>query len=164
MFIPKKTEEIEEEFGRKLRFLSGSSVGVAVSGGGDSLALLVLASKWAKLFEKNLKVVTVDHHLREGSRNEAVSVGEIANELGHTHTILDWRCNYRKGNLQAKAAMARKQLISQWAKEKFIETVLLGHTLDDQAETFLMRLARGSGVDGLSGIRRSKKSVWDRLV
>ena len=152
-----KVAELDRRFCEEMQAVSGFPIGLAVSGGGDSLALLVMASKWADLFCRDLKVVTIDHHLRSDSRTEANYVKTMADSLGHSHDILDWKYEATTGNFQAAASQARKQLISAWAKKKCIHTVLLGHTANDQAETFLMRLARGSGVDGLACMNRSKK-------
>jgi len=151
-----KIHELEEKFVKEMNGITAPIIGLAVSGGGDSLALLFMASRWVKSSQRILKVVTVDHNLRHESKEEAIAVGSIADTLGHHHDILEWKFDCRKGNLQARAGLARKMLISQWAKKRSIETVLLGHTLDDQAETFLMRMARGSGVDGLSGMKHFK--------
>ena len=152
-----KVVELDRKFCEVMQDVSECSIGLAVSGGGDSMSLLVMASKWAYQFRKDLKVVTIDHHLRSDSRTEADHVKIKAESLGHSHDILDWRYETNTGNFQAAASKARKQLISTWAKKKCINVVLLGHTADDQAETFLMRLARGSGVDGLACMNRSKK-------
>ena len=152
----KKITELDTEFCKRMQEVSKSSIGLAVSGGGDSLALLIMASKWANLLKRDLKVVTVDHHLRPNSRDEADYVKITTNSLGHSHKILDWYYEASSGNLQAAASDGRKKLISTWAKEQNIDIILLGHTANDQAETFLMRLARGSGVDGLAGMKTSK--------
>lgn len=124
-------------------------LGVAVSGGGDSVALLVSA---AGLPGAMVEAVTVDHGLRAGSRAEAEQVAALCARLGVPHQRLDWRRDEVRGNLQQEARRARQALIGRWARERGLQAVLLGHTLDDQAETVLMRLARGSGVDGLSGM------------
>lgn len=125
-------------------------LGVAVSGGGDSVALLVAA---AKLPGVVVEAVTVDHGLRPGSREEAAQVGALCAGLGVAHHRLDWaRSASAAGNLQQAARRARYGLIGDWARGRGLQAVLLGHTLDDQAETVLMRLARGSGVDGLAGM------------
>ena len=152
-----KVAELDGRFCEAMRDVSEYSIGLAVSGGGDSMALLVMASKWAELFRRDLKVITIDHHLRSDSRTEADHVKIMAESLGHSHDILDWRYEAATGNFQAAASQARKELISTWAKRKCIHIVLLGHTANDQAETFLMRLARGSGVDGLACMSQSKK-------
>ncbi len=132
------------------RYPQLTRLGVAVSGGGDSVALLVAASELPGL---HLEAVTVDHGLRSGSRDEASQVAAFCARLGVAHQRLDWlRDAGQRGNLQQAARRARYGLIAGWARERGLQAVLLGHTLDDQAETVLMRLARGSGVDGLAGM------------
>lgn len=127
-------------------------LGVAVSGGGDSMALLRLAQDWAQRHQKILLVATVDHGLRPQAADEAAMVARCATRLGLPHQTLEWRGWDGHGNLQDHAREARKRLLSQWAQAHALDAVALGHTLDDQAETLLMRLARGSGVEGLSGM------------
>ncbi|MGY6705834.1 tRNA lysidine(34) synthetase TilS [Roseinatronobacter sp.] len=127
-------------------------LGVAVSGGGDSMALLRLAQNWAQQHGKTLMVATVDHRLRAGSGAEAAMVARCAARLGLPHETLEWHGWDGRGNLQDNARLARKHLLSHWARTHALDAVALGHTRDDQAETFLMRLARGSGVEGLSGM------------
>lgn len=123
---------------------------VAVSGGGDSMALLYLAADWARLRAIEVAVVTVDHQLRRESGEEAALVKQVSQDLGLPHTTLAWRDWNGQGNLPDAARRARLDLINGWRGP--VQYVLMGHTQDDQAETFLMRLRRGSGVDGLSGI------------
>lgn len=129
------------------------ALGVAVSGGSDSLALLLLIERWARASARSLKVVTVDHGLRHGSAAEAEAVADLCRMRGHSHTTLTWQERAQPGNLQSGARTARRRLIADWAEAEGVSAVALGHTLDDQAETFVMRLARGSGVDGLSGMQ-----------
>ncbi|MEM8570960.1 MAG: tRNA lysidine(34) synthetase TilS [Pseudomonadota bacterium] len=128
-------------------------LGVAVSGGSDSVALLLLISSWAKESERLVKVVSVDHCLREESAAEAKFVSGLCSRLGLPHQILNWAGEKPCGNLQAQARGARRRLIAAWAQAEGVPAVALGHTIDDQAETFLLRLARGSGVDGLASMR-----------
>ena len=149
-------EKIELEFKNNLKSLSDKLIGLAVSGGGDSIALLTLASKWALNNDVSIKVITVNHNLRKESKDEAIFTSNYTKKLGHEHNILEWKKTSKKGNLQSEASLARKQLISNWAKKNHINTVLFAHTLDDQVETILMRFARGSGVDGLTGMQKSK--------
>ena len=124
-------------------------VAVAVSGGGDSVALLLLLQETGA---RPLAAVTVDHGLRPESAAEAAAVAALCSARGIAHTLLRWEEPAGAGNLQARAREARRRLIGDWARGRGIGAVALGHTLDDQAETFLLRLARGSGVDGLSGM------------
>lgn len=127
-------------------------VGAAISGGSDSTALLVLLVNWARARGRAVRAVTVDHGLRPESRDEAIFVGTLCRELGVLHDRLSWDRATLTGNLQDQARRARRRLIAGWARGLGIGTVALGHTCDDQAETFLMRLARGSGVDGLAAM------------
>ncbi len=127
-------------------------LGVAVSGGGDSVALLGLLADWAAAGGPALAAVTVDHRLRPGSAAEAEGVARLCAGLGIAHAVLGWDGSQATGNLPDRARRARYRLIGDWAAGQGIGAVALGHTADDQAETVLMRLARGSGVDGLSAM------------
>ena len=126
------------------------ALGIAVSGGSDSLGLLYLINSWPN--KKNLKItiLTVDHNLRDESADEALYVGELCNTLGLEHKTLFWDHENIKGNLSASAREARYRLMQNSMPSRAI--LITGHTLDDQAETFLMRLRRGSGVDGLASM------------
>lgn len=131
-------------------------LGVAVSGGGDSVALLHLLSRCFDRDAPDLVAATVDHGLRDGSRAEAEAVRDLAENLGIAHTILTWRGWDGTGNMQDQARRARYRLLSEWARAGDIDAVALGHTADDQAETVLMQIARSAGVDGLSAMRARK--------
>ncbi|CUX80227.1 MAG: tRNA(Ile)-lysidine synthase TilS [Roseibaca calidilacus] len=127
------------------------ALGVAVSGGGDSLALMHLASLWAARQGCALHIASVDHGLRPEAAQECALVARHAAGLGAPHDILPWAWDGR-GNLQDRARHARQDLLRNWAQTRGVSHIALGHTRDDQAETLLMRLQRGSGVDGLAGM------------
>ncbi|NBB98455.1 MAG: tRNA lysidine(34) synthetase TilS [Alphaproteobacteria bacterium] len=140
------------------------ALGLAVSGGGDSMALLHLASLWAARTGCRLHVATVDHGLRPEAREECALVAAQAARLGASHDIYPWAWDGR-GNLQDRARHARQDLLRGWAQARGLAHIALGHTRDDQAETLLMRLKRGSGVDGLAGMapaRRDGAVTWLR--
>ncbi|MEO9650641.1 MAG: tRNA lysidine(34) synthetase TilS [Roseobacter sp.] len=140
-------------------------LGVAVSGGGDSLALLRLLHQICGDRGIELICLTVDHGLRTEAREEAETVAKRCVELGIVHQLLVWQGWDGAGNVQNAARQARYALMTAWAKENDIDTIALGHTQDDQAETVLMRLARGAGVDGLSAMaptRRQDGILWIR--
>lgn len=141
-------------------------LGVAVSGGGDSMALLRLAADWAGAQGAELFAATVDHGLRPEAADEAQFVKTTCKALGVDHQILAWQ-SAPEGNVQAAARQARYDLLAEWANRMQLDAVLLGHTADDQAETFVMRLARGSGVDGLAAMQsdwRDRGQRWVRPV
>ncbi|WP_282603389.1 tRNA lysidine(34) synthetase TilS [Paracoccus sp. PARArs4] len=126
------------------------ALGLAVSGGGDSVTLMRVAAEWAG--GRKLMVATVDHGLRPDSAAEAERTARMARALGLPHAILQWQRETELGNLMAQARDARLRLLSAWARRNGLPVVALGHTADDLAETLLMRLARGSGIDGLAAM------------
>lgn len=125
-------------------------LGLAVSGGPDSLALLLLA---CAVSPGRVAAATVDHRLRPDSLLEALHVEDICDRLGCPHTILALDAAPAPANLQAEARGARYAALGRWAEAQGVSAVATAHHLDDQAETVLMRLQRGSGVAGLAGIR-----------
>lgn len=129
------------------------ALGIAVSGGSDSLALLYLLKTWSTERDVRLRAATVDHGLRPEAAVEANTVAGHCAALGVPHQCLPWTGWDGQGNLQDQARRARYRLLSDWARHEALTDVALGHTLDDQAETFVMGLARGAGLDGLSGMR-----------
>ncbi len=150
-------------FRRDLEALTGcpaGRLGIAVSGGPDSLALLLLA---AAAFPDAVQAATVDHQLRPESANEAAFVAELCAGLGVTHATLRPGAPI-SGSLQAEARRVRYGLLEDWREREGLDWVLTAHHLDDQAETVLMRLNRGAGVAGLSGVRAINGKVLRPLL
>jgi tRNA(Ile)-lysidine synthase len=126
-------------------------IGVAVSGGPDSLALLLLA---AAARPDRIEAATIDHGLRAGGREEAAMVAQICERLGIPHSTLTARWNdVPETAIQERARHQRYKLLGYWAEERGLGALATAHQADDQAETLMMRLARGSGVKGLAAMR-----------
>jgi tRNA(Ile)-lysidine synthase len=134
-----------------------TKLGVAVSGGPDSLALLLLA---AAARPGLVEAATVDHGLRPESRGEAQMVARLCGKIGVRHAILTlkWSSSPNR-NLQARAREGRYRLLGDWARGRRLAAVATAHHLDDQAETLLMRLARGAGISGLGAARARRPLV-----
>src|SRR5256885_8672082 len=127
-------------------------IGVAVSGGPDSLALLLLA---AAARPGRVEAATIDHGFREEARDEAALVANICDRLGIEHATLTARWSeLPETAIQERARQQRYWLLGYWAEEHGLDAIATAHHAEDQAETLLMRLARGSGVRGLAGMRR----------
>ncbi|MFG1393084.1 tRNA lysidine(34) synthetase TilS [Xanthobacter agilis] len=128
---------------------------IAVSGGPDSTALLWLAARWraARPDRPRLTVATVDHGLRPEAAAEAEAVARLSAELGLSHHTLVWQGQKPARGIQAAARGARYRLLFEAARGIDAGAVVTAHTADDQAETVLFRLARGSGVSGLAAMR-----------
>lgn len=130
------------------------SVAAAVSGGPDSMALLYLLSRWAVPRDIRIKAFTVDHGLRSESADEARKVGAWALALPHVdHKILSWTGDKPQSRILEEARAARYALLQSAMKAEQAHHLFVAHHQDDQAETFLIRLSKGSGLDGLSGMR-----------
>lgn len=137
-------------------FLSRTHILLAVSGGADSMAMMVLARDWANSIGRTaprFSVATVDHGLRPESADEAKLVAKQAKAIRMTHTTLVWRGPKPKSGLQEKARAARFDLLISHAHTIGADAIAFAHHADDQAETILMRLASGSGLAGLSGMK-----------
>ncbi|MEZ5850766.1 MAG: tRNA lysidine(34) synthetase TilS [Hyphomicrobiaceae bacterium] len=135
---------------------------LAVSGGADSVALMHLVCDWAadgQASRPGLVVATVDHGLRAGSAAEARWVGGMAQQLGLPHHVLTWTGTKPSVNVQASARAARYALLGGLAAQFQGAAIVTAHHADDQAETLLMRLARGSGADGLAAIPGRRSSM-----
>ncbi|HWK93978.1 MAG TPA: tRNA lysidine(34) synthetase TilS [Pseudolabrys sp.] len=130
---------------------------LAVSGGPDSTALMVLAARWRKALKRGpeLIAVTVDHGLRAEAKREARNVARLAEELGVAHRTVRWKGDKPTKGIPQAARVARYALLAQAARKADASHILTAHTRDDQAETVVMRLARGSGITGLAAMQRT---------
>lgn len=157
---PIRDDDLDDLFGGLARF---PHLVLAVSGGADSMALLHLVARWARRRggqTAKVVVATVDHGLRPASAQEAEFVGGVARGLGLPHEALRWEGAKPLSGVQAAARAARYDLLADLAlRIAGDETwaMVTAHHLDDQVETFLMRLARGSGLDGLGGMARERR-------
>ena len=149
--LPVTRDETDALFTALRRF---PRVALAVSGGPDSLALLHLLAQWRAMRSDgpSLIVLTVDHGLRPQSRDEALVVARVAEAAGLPHTTLVWEHGAVDEGVQERARAARYDLMAAYCHAHGIPALVTAHHLDDQAETFLMRLVRGSGLDGLAAI------------
>lgn len=137
---------------------------VAVSGGADSMALLVLAHDWTSACGGQLIALTVDHALRPESAAEARQVGCWAEALAIPHHILIWRGPKPEADIQAAARTARYRLLENWCAAAGVFHLLAAHQRDDQAETLVLRMARGSGLDGLAAMAPVVERAHCRLL
>jgi len=152
---PIRAGELGQLFAPLLARRPVEPVVLAVSGGSDSTALMVLFADWLRqegCATGGHTVLTVDHRLRPESAAEARYVVDRAGALGFRHATLVWEGDKPATGLQAAARAARYGLMGDYLRAHGVGTLFTAHTRDDQAETLLMRLARGSGVDGLAGI------------
>lgn len=127
-------------------------IAVAVSGGGDSLALALLAQEWVQEQGGEMLALTVDHQLRPDSAREAETVQKLLRARGIPHEILTWHSDKPATHVQETARQARYALLLQACRARGFATLAVAHNLEDQVETFWMRLAHGSGLDGLSAM------------
>jgi tRNA(Ile)-lysidine synthase len=132
---------------------------LAVSGGPDSIALMWLAARWRRTLARGprLIAITVDHGLRAEAAGEARDVKRLARTLDLTHRTMRWTGEKPKTGLPAAARTARYRLLAQAARTSGATHILTAHTRDDQAETLLMRLLRGSGINGLAAMARESE-------
>jgi len=129
-------------------------IALAVSGGADSTALMLMIRAWLDLKPggPHITVLTVDHRLRDAAASEAEWVTAQARALNFQHQTLVWEGEKPRTAIQAEARRARYDLMTAYCRAEAIPAIATAHTSDDQAETFAMRLARGSGLDGLSAM------------
>ncbi len=147
----KLSQQIERIL-KQLKLEDFSTFVVAVSGGADSLALALLMKNWADANKKHMVALTVDHGLRPSSAKEAKYVAQVMKQYEVEHYILEWKGKKPATNVEEKAREARYGLIEKWCLQNKVKFVFVAHHMQDQAETFLIRLQRGSGVDGLSAM------------
>ena len=149
---PVSVEELRAQFERLLN----EPVALAVSGGADSMALMHLVAEWSRMRPgalPPLAIVTVDHGLRPQSADEAAFVAREAGRLGLAHSTLVWTDDKPQSGIQDQARKARYRMLADYLLKTGQAAVATAHNADDVAETLLMRLARGSGVDGLASMR-----------
>ena len=152
--INQDSRKMIEQVVRNLASLKLRSCGIAVSGGSDSIALFHIMTEWESKNKPEILVASVDHGLRSESRSEVEFVKKICEMKNVKHFSLKPTANISEvqGNLQDNARSARYQLLRNWAISNDLQSILVGHTLDDQEENLLIRFLRGSGVDGLASM------------
>jgi tRNA(Ile)-lysidine synthase len=134
-------------------FAKAEALLLAVSGGPDSTALLLMAARWAAQGGRpRIEVATIDHAMRADSRSEADAVAALSGRLGLNHHLIEWRGAKPHSRIQERAREARYQLLGACAREIGADYLVTAHHADDQAETVLFRLIRGSGIGGLAGM------------
>src|SRR5690348_1740390 len=150
---PEPPAELVARFAEALARLwpDGGRLGLAVSGGPDSLAMLLLAEA---AMPGRFEVATVDHGLRPESAAECATVATVCAARGIPCSIL--RVSVAPGNVQNEARKARYAALAAWAEQRVLSAIATAHHADDQAETLLMRLNRGSGLSGLTGVREAR--------
>lgn len=132
--------------------ITGEKVAVGVSGGADSLALVLLLDEFLRPQGRRVIALTVDHGLRSESHQEAAYVAALMSEYGIEHHILIWEGEKPRSGIEEAARAARYRLLGDWCQANGVETLCVAHHQQDQAETFFMRLQRGSGLTGLCGM------------
>ncbi|MEA1650409.1 tRNA lysidine(34) synthetase TilS [Nitrospirillum sp. BR 11164] len=145
-------------------FESAPALAIGVSGGRDSLALTLLADRWARARGGRVEALTVDHALRPESAAEAAQVGRWLAARGISHTILTWAGPKPATGLQAAARQARYDLLAAACRARGILHLCLAHHREDQAETVALRRAGGSGVEGLAGMAAVRALADARLL
>ena len=136
-----------------------NKLAVACSGGADSLALAIIASK-----EWDVTALIVNHNLRKEAKTEADAASKILSKLGIKNKILEYKGKAPTSNVQEEARRIRYKILTDYCKKNGFTTLATAHHADDNAENFLMRLARGSGVDGLSAMRPESMMEGIRII
>jgi tRNA(Ile)-lysidine synthase len=159
--MPKDDSVISVQDAKRLfaEWKRAPAIVLAVSGGPDSVALMWLAARWRRSLARGprLVAVTVDHGLRAEAAREARDVKRLAKSLDIPHRTMRWAGEKPSTGLPAAARAARYQLLARAARSSGATHILTAHTRDDQAETVLMRMLRGSGIAGLSAMARQSE-------
>jgi tRNA(Ile)-lysidine synthase len=145
-------------------FEESPRIAVAVSGGSDSLALTLLLHEWVQRRQGTLIALTVDHQLRAESAQEAQQVGEWLKTYDIPHVILQWQHTQPRTGLQEAARLARYQLLEKWCQHNEYLHLFLGHQLEDQYETIILRTLNKSGLIGLAGMSTIIEKQYLRIL
>lgn len=164
MAAPLSGPEFAHRLERLGPFGSAPHLAVGVSGGADSLALTLLAARWAKPRGGRVTALTVDHGLRANAAKEAAIVGSWLHRHGIEHRVLRWLGEKPKAGIQAKARAARRNLLDAYCREQGILHLLLAHQAEDQVETVLMRIVAESGPDGMAGMAAVVEAADMRIL
>ncbi|MGL4371790.1 MAG: tRNA lysidine(34) synthetase TilS, partial [Alphaproteobacteria bacterium] len=164
MSLPISLLEFSEQLANFPFLVDEQRVAVAVSGGSDSLALLVLLKAWSETKGKSLVALIVDHRLRLQSSQEALQVLEWARQFGIQGKILTWEGDKPLGGIQAKAREKRYELLATYCWKHGVQSLFLAHHQDDQLETFLLRQEKQSQPYGLACMSALSQRLGIRLV
>ena len=142
-------EKFLQNLGHLQPFGQNPTIAIALSGGIDSVAMMLLTHKWAKEIKGQIVALTVNHNLRENSTQESIQVAGICKRLNIEHAILQWHHESINSNIQALARQARYNLLTKYCLERDIIHLFIGQQLDDSVENFFIKLSRGSGLWGI---------------
>ena len=139
------------------QYVTSQKIAIAVSGGIDSMVLMKVSSLSKKIKPKNIHILTINHDLRKGSKEETLFVRKEADKLGLKATVLTWKGKKPKSGIQEKARKKRQNLLFNYCKKNNISDLFFAHHLDDQIENFIFRMFRGSGIVGLTSFSNFSK-------
>ena len=161
---PISLNEFEAELDKIAKFENNPKIGLALSGGSDSLALMYLAKKWVQKKNGKLIAFTVDHDLRKGSFKSALKVQSKANKEGILCKILKWEHELLSSKYMLLARLNRYNLITNECLKVGIYHLLVAHHMEDNLETYYMRSLRGSNMIGLSSIPAVREIGGIRII
>ena len=139
------------------QYVTSQKIAIAVSGGIDSMVLMKISSLSKKIKSNNIHILTINHDLRKGSKEETLFVRKEADKLGLKVCILTWKGKKPKSGIQEKARKKRHNLLFNYCKKNYISDLFFAHHLDDQIENFIFRMFRGSGIVGLTSFSNFSK-------